>query len=129
MYRMYKGYYANRKENDDEKEFLVKEMKAELGFPGKFFAGSFGKAKEKESVNQRIRREYRRYIKKGFKKKETVPEASTPKELLAMVESRRMKQRIRPEEQEKICRIYERARYGEEECTKEEAEEIKKLLV
>lgn len=125
LYRLYKGFYAERKENADEKEFLVGEMK---WFSGRGVSGRKAAEEQRGSLNQRIRRIYRQYVKKRLRKKEKVPAALTPEELLAFLEERRREQGLDREAQEGIRAVYERARYGQTECTQAELEEIKELL-
>lgn len=123
LYRLYKGFYSEKKENTDEKEFLVDELK---WFSKEWFSGFKRAKEEKGTVNQRIRKVYRRYVKKGFKRKEQVPEAMTPDELLLFLKEKQGG--LSEAERVRACRIYEQARYGQPECTVGELEEMKRLL-
>lgn len=125
LYRLYKGFYVKEKENTDEKEFLVGEM---FQFPRKLFGGRREKAREQGNINQRIRKSYRRYVKKGFGRKKPVPASMTPMELLGLLGEKHSDKVKMEEKQQRIGRIYEHARYGIEECTQEELEEWKKLM-
>lgn len=123
LYYLYKGFYSEKKENTDEKEFLVDEMK----WFSKDWFGSFRKEKDEHgTVNQRVRKVYRRYVKKNFKRKETVPEAMTPDELLIFL--REKAGGLSEAERCKARTIYEKARYGHPECSADELEEMKRLL-
>ena len=52
----------------------------------------------------------------------------TPMELLELLGEKHSDKVKIEEEQQRIGRIYEHARYGTEECTQEELEEWKKLM-
>ncbi|MBO5279434.1 MAG: DUF4129 domain-containing protein [Lachnospiraceae bacterium] len=123
LYRLYKGFYSEKKENADEKEFLVDELK---WFSKEWFSGFKREKEEKGTINQRIRKVYRRYVKKGFKRKEAVPETMTPDELLLFLKEKQGG--LSETERVRACRIYEQARYGQPECTADELEELKRLL-
>lgn len=123
LYRMYRGFYSERRENTDEKEFLVGEIK---WFSKDWLDGLKKEREERGTVNQRIRRVYRRYVKKGFKRKESVPEAMTPEELLIFLRERHGG--MGEAERCRVREIYESARYGQLECTADDLEEIKRLL-
>ncbi len=116
LFRLYKGYYAEKKENTDEKEFLMGEIK---WFPKHIFSRKTGEQKEKGSYSQRIRKIYKQYIKKSYKKKEPIPKTFTPKEHLVSLQVKQA---------DSIQKIYEHARYSMEECTLAELEELKKLF-
>lgn len=125
FYRMYKVYYANQKENADEKEFLIGEIK----WFGKRKIHYGKKAKEgQDSFSRKIRKEYHRYVKSNFNKKENVPDALTPKEMLVFLREREQKSIMDDKQQERIREIYERARYSQTECSQTELDELKKLL-
>ncbi len=125
LYRLYKGFYAEKKENTDEKEFLVGEIK---WFPRGVFGGRKAAGAERGSIKQKIRKAFRQNIKKSFKKKETVPAAMTPEELLAFLKERTQQNDLDRKTTDRIREIYEQARYGQAECTQAELEEIKELL-
>lgn len=123
FYRLYQGFYAEKKENADEKEFLIGEIQ---WLPkGLRHKGREEKA-EKGSADERIRRLYKRFVKKGFKRKETVPAALTPEEMLIFLKEKKA-DGLTDEERIRIREIYERARYGAVHCTEEELEELKGL--
>lgn len=122
MFRLYKGFYAESQENGDEKEFLLDAID---WLPRRKI-----KLREKTemtgSENQQVRKLYRRFVKKCFKRKEQVPTALTPEEMLLLLTEK--ERRLTIEAQSRIREIYEQARYGQVECTAEEVEEMKKLL-
>lgn len=124
FYRLYKGFYAEKRENTDEKEFLKEEMQ---WLPKGLRYKRREEKAEKGSVDERIRRLYRRFVKKGFKRKETVPAALTPEEMLVFLEEKKGRG-LTEEERMRIREIYERARYGDVCCTTEELEELKRLV-
>lgn len=124
LYYMYKGFYAEKKENTDEREFLVSEMK---WFSRNWFSGLKKEKEETRTMNQRVRKVYRCYVKKGFKKKERIPETMTPDELLCFLKEKHGG--ISEAERCKALQIYEQARYGQRECTADELEELKRLLM
>lgn len=124
LYRLYKGFYDVKKENADEKEFLVGDLQ---WFP----RGLFGKKEtvpKEQGTSQRIRRLYKRYVKKSFGKKETVPAALTPKELLYVIGEKKGESGLDSSSGRKVRDIYEHARYASQECMPEELEELKALL-
>ena len=124
LYRLYKGFYEVKKENADEKEFLVGDLQ---WFPKGFF-GKKEAAPKEQGVSQRIRRLYKRYVKKNFGKKETVPVTLTPKELLDVIGEKKGESRLDNVSERKVQNIYEHARYASQECRAEELEELKGLL-
>lgn len=122
LYYLYKRFYAERKENTDEKEFVAGEIK---WFSKGLFAGREDMAKDRKSFRNprwRIRKAYKRYVKKGFGKRESVPAALTPQEMLALLGEKG--KASDSASLEKIRAIYERARYSEKECTQKELEEL-----
>lgn len=126
MYRLYRGFYANVRDNTDEKEFMLETI---TWIPRKRKAGEG--AELKKTANGKIRQLYCRYVKKEFRKKEPIPETLTPEEMLILLtESRRnqKKEELTAQARKRIREIYERARYGQTECTEEEVQEMKKLL-
>lgn len=124
LYRLYKGFYAEEKENTDEKEFLSGEL---FWFSRELFSGRKENKKDGGTINQRIRKCYRRYVKKGFGRKEPVPDTMTPMEILGLLEKKKPERARREEEQQKIREIYENARYGTEECTQLDLALLKRL--
>ena len=122
MYRLYKGFYAESRENTDEKEFLLDAVD---WLPRRRMTLS-GNAGTEGSTNWQVRKLYRRFVKKRFKRKEAIPTALTPEELLLLLTEK--EHRLTTETQSQIREIYERARYGQVECTTEEVEEMKWLL-
>lgn len=130
LYRLYKGFYAEKKENADEKEFLIGEIQ---WFPKGFFSGNKEAKEDKGNLNERIRKAYRRFVKKSFKRKESVPVTLTPEEMLLLLKDKSLNEKKKvksmpDEEWNRIREIYERARYGELNCTQEELDEMKRLV-
>ncbi len=127
LYRLYKGFYAEKKENADEKEFLVGEIQ---WFPKGFFGGNKAVKEEKGSLNERIRKLYRRFVKKSFKRKESVPTVLTPEEMLMFLKEKHDRKMVNMTDGDwnRIREVYERARYGELNCTQEELDEMKRLV-
>ena len=127
LYRLYKGFYAERKENADEREFLVGEIQ---WLPKGFFSGNKAAKEEKSSLNEKIRKLYRRFMKKSFKRKESVPATLTPEEMLLFLKERQERKMTHMTDGDwtRIREVYERARYGELNCTQEELDEMKRLV-
>lgn len=127
LYRLYKGFYAEKKENADEKEFLAGDIQ---WFPKGFFHKSREERDEKGSVNEKIRKLYRQLVKKGFKRREKIPAALTPEEMLMALKDRQERKvsAMTETERQRIREVYECARYGEISCTQEELNEMKRLL-
>lgn len=123
LYHLYKGFYSGKKEDNDEKEFLVEDMK---WFSRDWFSKRKKESEENGTVNQKIRKAYRRYVKKSFKRRESVPAAMTPEELLETLREKSGK--LSEAECRRACEIYEQARYGQPECRQEELDEIRHLL-
>ncbi len=122
MFRLYKGFYAESKENTDEKDFLLDAIE---WLPRR----KISRRKNTEmtgSANQQVRKLYRRFVKKRFKRKETIPATLTPEEILLLLTEKEC--RLTTETQRRIREIYERARYGQMECTLEDVEEMKRLV-
>lgn len=125
LYRLYKGYYADGKEGADEKEFLVGDLKKLVDFPARL---QKREPEEKGTRNQRIRREYRRFVKRAFKKKEIDLSALTPQETLSLIGEQIPDGGMEVKTQERIREIYEKARYGRQESEQMELEEIRELI-
>lgn len=127
LYRLYKGFYAEKKDNTDEKEFLVGEIQ---WFPKGLFSGNKAAKEDKGSLNERIRKLYRRFVKKSFRRKESVPVALTPEEMLLFLKEKHYRKTTNMTDADwmRIREVYERARYGELDCTQEELDEMKRLV-
>lgn len=122
MFRLYKGFYAESKENADEKEFMLDAIE---WLPRR----KISRRKNTETVdnaNLQVRKLYRSFVKNRFKRKETIPNTLTPEELLLLLTEK--ERRLTIETQRRIKEIYERARYGQVECTLEDVEEMKRLV-
>ena len=127
LYRLYKGFYAGKKENADEKEFLIGELQ---WLPKDFFRKRKEERVGRDSVNAGIRKLYRRFVKKSFGRREHVPAALTPEEMLLLLtgEPKRKLEGMTARERNRVREIYERARYGEMHCTQEELDEMRRLV-
>lgn len=126
FYTLYKRFYGAREEDGDVKEFLGVQVLSQR-------LKSFSKKRPKEdtvqSLSLRVRKLYRKRVKRQAGKKARIPEYLTPKELEEYL--RNVKERengLSHEEGERICYIYEKARYGQTEVSQEEWEELKRLL-
>ena len=88
----------------------------------------FRKKKEPEEeiggYSKKIRRQYKKSVKRRKGKTQILPSSLTPTEIENVLEY--------PftdiQEKERVIVLYEKARYGKEECTKEEFEEIRKMV-
>lgn len=122
LFRLYKGFYAGKRENADEKEFLLGEVK----WPGRQRRSRETGAWETGSCSRQIRKSYKKFVRKSFGRKRSVPESMTPEELLAYLE--REGHELNEQTREQIRELYEKARYGQTESVQEELEAIRKLL-
>lgn len=76
------------------------------------------------SNNRKIRYQYKRSVKRRKGKGQILAQTLTPTEIEDVLE-----QPIKEEKQtERLITLYEKARYGKEECTREELEEVKKMV-
>lgn len=129
LYQFYKRFYAVDHTDQDQKEFLKGDTLISS-------VSLFGRRRKKEertaSVNLKIRKLYRLYIKKESIKKEGGKKAGnmglykslSPKEIeeyLCMGEETE-------QERKKRLELYEKGRYSSYECTKEELEQMKQLV-
>lgn len=124
FYRMYIGYYADRECNKDEKEFLIEELKWSRI---RKVLSTEDVISESDNWNAKIRKEFKKYIKKYMKKNE-IPVTLTPKELLRLLKKRGKGMRLDDEVLDRVLEIYEKARYGQIEIGADELEELKDLI-
>lgn len=76
------------------------------------------------SYNRKIRYQYKRSVKRRKGKGQILAQTLTPTEIEYVLE-----QPLKETKQtERLITLYEKARYGKEECTREELEEIKKMV-
>lgn len=121
LYQIYKRFYAiPLKSTEQRKETDVITVAESVPI--------FRKKKELEEelggYNKKIRRQYKKSVKRRKGKEQILTSSLTPTEIETVLEH--PLQDIK--ERERIITLYEKARYGKKECTKEELEEVKKMV-
>lgn len=120
LYQIYKRFYAMPlSSGKEEKKTNVvtvtesipilrkkKELQEELG-----------------GYNKKIRYQYKKSVKRRRGKEQILASSLTPTE----IENVLMRPIVDLEERERMIALYEKARYGKEECTKEDLEEVKRM--
>jgi hypothetical protein len=106
----------NGRENDDRREFINPLERREQG-PGIRAADRYAAAGGAPS--QRIRRIYRKRILSGLSKGQRLKASLTPKE--------QVREAALSEGARELLSLYEKARYGPEECSKEDVKRMKEL--
>mgnify|MGYP001106709564 FL=1 len=76
------------------------------------------------NYNKKIRRQYKKSVKRRKGKEQILELSLTPTEIENVLEQPLLDLKKR----ERIITLYEKARYGKEECIKEELEEVRKML-
>ena len=121
LYQIYKRFYAiPLKSGEDRKETDVITVTEHVPIFQK-------KKKLKEELggyNKKIRYQYKKSVKRRKGKEQILEPSLTPTEIETVLEHPFMDVK----EREKWITLYEKARYGKEECTKEELEEAKKMV-
>ncbi len=121
LYQIYKRFYAVPLKGEERKrETDVITITESVPI--------FRKKKEPEEeiggYSKKIRRQYKKSVKRRKGKTQILPSSLTPTEIENVLEY--------PftdiQEKERVIVLYEKARYGKEECTKEEFEEIRKMV-
>ena len=79
---------------------------------------------EASGYSKKIRRQYKKSVKRRKGKAQILALSLTPTEIEAVLEH----PFTDVQEKERMIALYEKARYGKEECTKEEFEEIRKMV-
>lgn len=130
LYGFYKRFYENQKPETDESEFLLQPTP---GVARVFAVREKKKRMAETAYDKKIRRLYKRYVRQKLGRGEAVPEPLTPVELEGYIRERqgqRMPEDGNPEEMEmEHIGLYEKARYSEEACTREDVERMKRKLV
>lgn len=121
LYQIYKRFYENPlKTGEEEKKMDVITRTEHVPI--------FRKKKELQEesggYSKKIRRHYKKSVKRRTGKEQILSPSLTPTEIESALGSPLMD----GTEQERVIVLYEKARYGKEECTKEELEEIRKIL-
>lgn len=114
LYQYYCQFYQETEENGDKIERLIAPPKGET-------RKKLGQKRKERlfwdfSWNARIRKHYKKQIWRAYHG-ETVPLERTPRELEEVLE-------LDSGQREILHRCYEKARYGNEECTREEMQEV-----
>lgn len=134
FYTVYKRFYAQQNSHGDESEFLWQNS------PVKERIESIKRKKEQReggSLNQKMRYMYKKYIRKRAGKKTVIPSAYTPWELensIAAEIGQNAGQDHTGRDAElsdaacRRIRLYEKARYSSHACTREDLDEMKKML-
>ncbi len=121
LYQIYKRFYAIplSSEKEQKKTDVVTVTES---------VPIFRRKKEPQEelggYNKRIRRQYKKSVKRRKGKDQVLSESLTPAEIETVLEHPIMD----PKERERLIALYEKARYGKEECTKEELEEVKRMV-
>ena len=135
LYAVYKRFYAQQNSPGDESEFLwqnspVKERIASIKRKKEHWEGG--------SLNQKMRYVYKKYIRKKAGKKTVIPAAYTPWELENSISADEKGQNAGKDHtgrdtalSDAAClriRLYEKARYSSHACTRQDLNEMKKML-
>ena len=129
IYRMY--YQRTRLVNTDEKiEVISPFEKKNIGLADtrgtrKNIFGLFGR-----SNNEKIRKQYKRAIQKNSSEDKKLM-YYTPSELspYAVTTEKKLAEKVEKSEKEKtLTTLYEKARYSQEECSKEDFQSVKNIL-
>lgn len=119
LYQIYKRFYGiSPKGSEEHAEKGVRTVTESIPI----FRRTRESEEESVGMNKKIRKQYRKSVKKREGKMEKVSTALTPSEI----------EEVLPEgqegwSQERIA-LYEKARYSKAECTREELERMKKLV-
>ncbi|MDE7310037.1 MAG: hypothetical protein K2N87_00145 [Eubacterium sp.] len=130
IYRMYQRFYDQHKEDSDESEFLWKTPVLKERIVRQ-------RRKKRDvadrSVNQRIRRMYKKNIRRRFGTKAVIAQSWTPTEWEYMLHQKQADARnqadarIHTNAQAQVrIFLYEKARYSQHECDKQELEAARK---
>lgn len=146
VYELYKRFYEQQKPEADESEFLwkspqIKERAAKIRGKKEYQEGG--------SANQKIRRIYKKYIRRQFGRKAVIPSSLTPAELEGCIKAQKPEskkgyinvqklpepeknasvfktaQDIEISENGQECQhlfLYEKARYSQWECSKQDVD-------
>ncbi len=126
FYVWYKRFYEQQKESADESEFLWKQPLD--GIVVKRKRQKQEKIKD-TSINKKIRQIYKKNIRLQYGKKVTVPVFMTPSELEADIALKKEKaDRDSAEIIQKRTLLYEKARYSQHVCEKQEIEVMKQMV-
>lgn len=131
LYRMYQRFYNQNRDAADESEFLWKApvFKERTGR-----RRQKAKHEEEKGINQKIRRLYRKGIRRRFGTKSAISPAWTPTEweyaLWQMQEENELMKKVQvweklDDEIQRRILIYEKARYSQHQCEKQELEKMK----
>lgn len=121
LYQIYKRFYAiPLKAGEEKKETDVITITESIPI----FRKKKDLQEELGGYSKKIRRHYKKSVKRRKGKTQELSPSLTPTEIEAVLEHSIKDAK----EQERILVLYEKARYGKEECTKEELEEVRKIL-
>lgn len=130
LYQMYQRFYEQQVSVTDESEFLWGniQVKERVGKIRRKKTGQAG-----GSTNQKIRRMYKKYITRQLGKKIAVPAFMTPTELEEFVAEQKTTGQERKAEVDsgqvrQRLEIYQKARYSQWECTKQEMDDMKQHI-
>lgn len=123
VWRIYKSILANYELGNDKAEFIPIHEKKEIEISD--IKKPFYKTIWGNTNNEKIRKNYFRVIKRRMEKvKNHRLKSRTPKELMTVLgKGEADKKNIK-----KLTQYYEKARYGNEECSEEEVWESKKII-
>lgn len=133
LYEIYKRFYEHTQTGHDESEFIWKNpvVKEKLKH--------IYKKKEPEDIKNtsyKVRRIYKKYVRKQFGRKSVIPACMTPSELEACLAEAQLQSKNPSQRQSENLvqnmsaakhrlEIYEKARYSQWECSRQELEHIK----
>ena len=121
LYQIYKRFYAiPLKGEEKKKETDVVTITESVPI----FRKKKDFKEEASGYSKKIRRQYKKSVKRRKGKAQILALSLTPTEIEAVLEH----PFTDVQEKERMIALYEKARYGKEECTKEEFEEIRKMV-
>jgi hypothetical protein len=132
LYRVYKLYYKLRETNDSDEqvEIISPFSKSGLNLFEEFMSRhkKFGNLFAK-SYNDKIRRQYMKAIQKHTKE-DQILKYDTPAQLsqYAVDQDEKQAEAAKKEKENNLTALYEKARYSNEECSREDDQAVKKLL-
>lgn len=123
FYGLYQRFYEQQKQAADESEFLWKLPLDNMKIKDK--------RKKNENLkntgtNHRIRRIYKKSIRKQYGRKTSVPSYMTPAELEADIAAKKEGWDLAETARQRAV-LYEKARYSQHECEKQELEMMKQM--
>lgn len=123
FYELYQRFYEQQKESADESEFLWKLPLENMKIKDK---RQKNENMKNTGTNHRIRRIYKKSIRRQYGRKTTVPSYLAPLELEADIAAKKEDQDLAEAVRQRTA-LYEKARYSQHECEKQELEMMKQM--